>query len=104
MVRNSSRTEPDDVSLVTGLQVPLVCVCARLPVESWDWDLLRELLGVLEAEDRVEPALLAREMGRGTGVTGGESSCGRGEVKRSRSSKCNNYEFVSVNWRINVSN
>lgn len=45
-----------------------------LPVDSWDWDLLRELLGVLEAEERVEPALLAREMGRGTGVTGGESS------------------------------
>lgn len=44
------------------------------PVDSWDWDLLRELLGVLEAEERVEPALLAREMGRGTGVTGGESS------------------------------
>lgn len=44
------------------------------PVESCDWDLLRELLGVLEAEERVEPALLAREMGRGTGVTGGESS------------------------------
>lgn len=44
------------------------------PVDSCDWDLLRELLGVLEAEDRVEPTLLAREMGRGTGVTGGESS------------------------------
>ncbi|KAG7239569.1 hypothetical protein INR49_028720 [Caranx melampygus] len=39
-----------------------------------NWDLLRVLLGVLEAEERVEPALLAREMGRGTGVTGGESS------------------------------
>lgn len=45
-----------------------------VPVESCDWDLLRELLGVLEAEERVEPALLAREMGSGTGVTGGESS------------------------------
>lgn len=45
-----------------------------VPVDSWDWDRLRELLGVLEVEDRVEPALLAREMGRGTGVTGGESS------------------------------
>lgn len=44
------------------------------PVDSCDWDLLRELLGVLEADERVEPALLAREMGRGTGVTGGESS------------------------------
>jgi len=55
-----------------------LCTCdgrgLRVPVESWDWDRLRELLGVLEAEDRVEPALLAREMGRGTGVTGGESS------------------------------
>lgn len=49
-------------------------------MESCDWDLLRELLGVLEVEDSVEPALLAREMGRGTGVTGGESSCG-GEGK-----------------------
>lgn len=49
-----------------------VCV----PVDSCDWDRLREVLGVLEVEDRVEPALLAREMGRGTGVTGGESNCG----------------------------
>lgn len=52
----------------------LYCVCVHLPVDSCDWDLLREPLGVLEAEERVEPALLAREMGRGTGVTGGESS------------------------------
>lgn len=47
-----------------------------LPADSWDWDLLREPEGVLEAEDRVEPALLALEIGRGPGVDGGESSCG----------------------------
>lgn len=46
-------------------------------MDSWDWDLLREVLDLeVEVEDRVEPALLARERGRGTGVTGGESSCG----------------------------
>lgn len=50
-------------------------------MDSWDWDLLRELLGVLEAEERLEPALLAREMGRGTGVTGGESSWGDVKAK-----------------------
>lgn len=35
------------------------------------------MVGVLEVEERVEPALLALEMGRGTGVTGGESSYSR---------------------------
>lgn len=43
-------------------------------MDSWDWDLLRDPEGVREAEDRVEPALLALEMGRGPGVEGGESS------------------------------
>lgn len=43
------------------------------PADSWLWD-LRRVEGVLEEEERVEPALLALEMGRGTGVTGGESS------------------------------
>lgn len=53
--------------------------CAYTPADSCDWDLLLELLGVLEAEEeRVEPALLARERGRGKGVMGGESSCGGG--------------------------
>lgn len=59
-----------------------------LPVDSCDWDLLRVLLGVLEVEERVEPALLAREMGSGTGVTGGESSWlvveGRGGEKKKK--------------------
>lgn len=43
------------------------------PVDSWLCE-RRRVVGVLEVEDRVDPALLAREMGRGTGVTGGESS------------------------------
>lgn len=35
----------------------------------------------MEEAERVEPALLAREIGRGTGVTGGESSCRKVKVK-----------------------
>lgn len=69
-----------------------------VPVDSWDWDLLRELLGVLEAEERVEPALLAREMGRGTGVTGGESSCGevRGQHHKHLMTTTNNSLFMYI--------
>ena len=44
------------------------------------------MLGVLEVEESVEPALLALEMGSGTGVTGGESNCGaKGQGFYSRS-------------------
>lgn len=39
------------------------------------------MVGVLEEAERVEPALLAREIGRGTGVTGGESSCRKVKVQ-----------------------
>lgn len=63
------------------------------PVDRWLWLRLLELLAVLDVEEREEPALLAREMGRGTGVTGGESnstlSCvGEDEVE----------EFSCLRW------
>lgn len=48
-------------------------MCVSSPGACWLWDLLR-VLETLEIEEREEPTLLAREMGKGTGVMGGESN------------------------------
>ncbi len=63
------------VSVMWPLVLQWYCRCFSVcsPVDSWLWD-LRRVVGVLELEERVEPALLALEMGSSTGVTGGESS------------------------------
>lgn len=54
--------------------VLLASVCVSSPGACWLWDLLR-VLEILEIEGREEPTLLARDMGKGTGVMGGESNC-----------------------------